>query len=324
MDVPSEYEQQGLEPAQSEQAAFLSLIAEHRNQSFSHQKVTDELRRVLRAFSIQCTGGDLSTSDHDILELEKACESSISQISDRFAKLIDMARIRQKNLLKYQGSSVISLGLDCFSRTVTTRWGLKRSRRLGERSGPFDLSVHPPLVIEKLLLSGFAGYLDSKNLSFSTENKFCVNTKWSVNFNHEVGPDYANDDFHKLRAVYASRIASFNQNLLDTKPLLLVIHVPHFTALTPEVVASFSRVLDHIKHRRNGLPVSLAIINTFNPSVKQIVEDFADSGICLLNVELPAKDYVWFEPNCFLSDVGYAWESRICEGIESRLDELLA
>jgi len=305
-------------------SAFEEALQEHRNQAFNVQNVQAGFNCLMRDYSIQCSGGDLSISNQDISDLEFSRDNVIELLSDRFAKLIEMARARQKNLLKYQEINVISLGLDCLSRTICSRWGLKKSRRLGELSGPFDLSVHPPHCIELLIKDGFPGYLDIVNLKFSEEHNFCSNSLLGINFNHEVGIEYASDDFLKLRNIYSARILNFQKCVIDNLPLMLVVHVPHFTGLSSEIIASFIRILDYIKGLRgNSARTAMIVVNTFQDSSRQVVDEIVEQNFCLYNVALPASDYVWFEPNCFLSDSGYSWESSIADLISSRIDKLL-
>jgi aminoglycoside phosphotransferase len=40
-------------------------------------------------------------------------------------------------------ADVVSFGYDCLPRTISAKWGLKRTRALGEKSCPFDLAVTP-------------------------------------------------------------------------------------------------------------------------------------------------------------------------------------
>lgn len=54
----------------------------------------------------------------------------------------------EKNIYGYK---IVSLGCDCFSRTIPTLWGIKPRKKQGEKGCPFDLSDNPlPAVVKYL------------------------------------------------------------------------------------------------------------------------------------------------------------------------------
>jgi len=303
--------------------AIAAAVQAHRNQKFDPQGVQAGFQQLMREYALFCTGGDFSISDQDIADLGMARDGVLAHLNDRFHKLIVMSQERQRNLLRFSAINVISLGLDCLSRTVCCRWGLKKTRRLGEPSGPFDLSVHPPLSIEQLITQDFPSYLDAAHLKFSENHNFCINTLHHIHFNHETGRDFADAEFSRLRSVYSARINNLKAGLRDPRPLCLVVYIPFFTNLDSTVVASLRRLLEHIHGLRHGAPATMAIINAFSPGGDAGVDEICDRDIRLWNVPLPSADYVWFEPNCFLSDEGFAWERGIAERFKERIAMLL-
>lgn len=309
--------------ADSAAGDLAAALQAHRNQTFDPRLVQTDVSHLMRQYALISTFKDFSISDHDIADLITARDTALSLFSDRFHKLIVMARERQQNLLRFEAINVISLGLDCLSRTICTHWGLKKTRRLGELSGPFDLSVHPTLSIEMLIRDDFPNYLDTNYLEFSEEYNFCSNTLHQINFNHETGREFADDDFSRLRSVYAARINNLKAGLRDPRPLCLVVHVPHFTDLDAAGLASLWRALQHIESLRQGAATTMAIINSFTPGSAAGVEEISENAIRLWNVPLPSPDYIWHDPECFLSDAGFNWERGIAERIKERMTSLL-
>lgn len=303
--------------------SLAAALQAHRNQLFHPEKVQADLQQLMQQYALICTFKDFSISDQDISDLITARDSALSIINDRFHKLIVMAQERQHNLLRYEGIKVISLGLDCLSRTICTHWGLKKTRRLGELSCPFDLSVHPPLTIEMLIKEDFPDYLETKHLRYLEDHNFCINTLHQIHFNHESGREFADDDFSRLRSVYSARIANLKAGLRDPAPLCLVVHVPHFTDMNAAVLASLQRLLEHLEGLRAGAATTMAIINSFLPTASAGVEEVSSAGLRLWNVPLPSADYVWHNPDCFLSEAGFQWERGIAERIRERIETLL-
>ena len=58
---------------------------------------------------------------------------------------------------------VISLGIDCFSRTQAMRLGWVASRLQGYESGPFDIAYHSYSAICSLIREDFSGYMGMHN-----------------------------------------------------------------------------------------------------------------------------------------------------------------
>ena len=58
-----------------------------------------------------------------------------------------------------QPRHVVSLGCDCFSRTMASRLGFMRRRLEGYESGPFDIAYHSYAAVCSLLRDDFAGYM---------------------------------------------------------------------------------------------------------------------------------------------------------------------
>lgn len=300
-----------------------TAIAQHRNQKFSPDAVINAFMREMQAVAQLCTGLDMSISDQDIRDLVTAKENVNRLIEDRFSKLISMSRERQSNLLRYHHINLLSLGMDCLSRTIPTRWGLKKTARLGEKSSPFDLAVHSPFSVERLINANFDGYLDTEHLVFLEQHNICSNKKYHVNFNHEIGLDYAANDFKKLCAIYEQRIANFQATLNNPSPLCLVVHLPHFQgAGDPAQIDSLRRVLALICSQRHYAPTIMVCVNSFLPDNKPGIEEVKEETFTVWNIALPRVDYVWFQPECFLTDDGYAYEKHIVELIRKQLDTI--
>jgi hypothetical protein len=304
-------------------STLAEAVQAHRNQTFDPRVVQTDFEHLMRQYALITTFKDFSISDRDIDDLAAAQNNALNYINERFHRLIVMAQERQQNLLRFEGVNVISLGLDCLSRTICTHWGLKKTRRLGELSGPFDLSVHPQLTIEMLIKNDFSNYLDPRYLIFSEEHNFCINTLLKVHFNHETGREFADDNFSRLRSVYSARINNIKAGLRNPRPLCLAVHVPHFTELTLGGLVSMQQLMEYIQSLRAGAPATMAIINSFDPNSAVCVEEFCNDSIRLWNVPLPYPNYVWHDPICFLSEEGFTWERGIAERIKERMLALL-
>ena len=99
----------------------------------------------------------------------------------------------------------VSLGENCFVRTILTRWGYKVSKNNGELSCPFDLCVSKISGINKILEDNFSHYFDG--LRYDDFNAKWRNDTNSLEFNHDL--DCGPGDRQQLIDRYKHRISNF-------------------------------------------------------------------------------------------------------------------
>lgn len=243
----------------------------------------------------------LDLTDHQIAEIESARQRLMAFIDGQFAYIIRNAteRARNQRLFSDYEYKLISLGVDCLSRTLPTRWGLKPPKARGERTHPFDLAVHPYEAVCQLLETDFAGYLDPADLALSGRG-YVVHKTMKIHFNHEVGEDYAANDFEKFIATYEKRIANFREDV-SNHPVLFVIHME-----TNELPIALYDILT----RRSGRDDwHLLAINTSD-------QPYAGAAVVperlhLAHVPSPPRPFVWHLVQHFTTPEGYAFERRI-------------
>jgi hypothetical protein len=150
-----------------------------------------------------------------------------------------------------------------------------------------------------------------------------VNTLHAVTFNHEPGPEYAENNFQLLREIYGRRVANFDLAIHDPRPLLLVAHSPAFMGIYPAQVDSMRRVVRHVAAQRQA-PTRLVVLKTHDPDSVLGCGDCDDADLSVHLLPLPWQGYVWFEPQAFLSDEGFALERRMVQLLEDGMDRLRA
>lgn len=108
---------------------------------------------------------------------------------------------------------LISLGYNCFARMTFNYWGLKPRKADGEKTMPFDISVHPLESVCQLLESHFAHYFDK--IEFSDKGNCWINPEFKITFVH----DHENDKELFLER-YHSRIKALDEAIGDDIPCL--------------------------------------------------------------------------------------------------------
>lgn len=292
-----------------------------RNNLFAVESFEKGLGEVVLNQISRSSRSGLSMSLNDIEELAKARERGVELISKSFDRLIDLAHIRRRNLITYSGISWVSLGTNCLSRTVPTRWGLKPSAKLGEKSHPFDLSVHPLLAIESALKTNFEKYLDPSLLAFDKRRNFCVNTELRVSFNHETGDEYPKDNFSKLIEIYRSRIDNL-WNTIDTAER--AVFISHTKSADKHALRVLRRIFEFIATRRQGKESVFIVWNSYLEGVGAPYEEDMGPHARVLNVPFPYQSYVWHLPEHYFSEQGFEFERQGVSQIKAFVDSRFA
>jgi hypothetical protein len=130
--------------------------------------------------------------------------------------------------MKY--NHIISLGSDCLPRVACTNYKMKKSKKEGELSCPFDLSVTSFNDLILAISSDFNGFVSKDNL-YNKEiggveiisNSLYVGT----HFNHEspflTKVNFVENEFKLLIERYENRIDNFKKYIEDNN-ILFVFH----------------------------------------------------------------------------------------------------
>lgn len=115
----------------------------------------------------------------------------------------------------------ISLGYNCFSRWVLTKFGLKPRKKQGELSFPFDLVTTPINSLVQILENDFEDFCDDLYLEDTAEfGKMWKNRKYNICFPHDGGLSR-----EELIQRYFARIDNFHKIVLNSENLCFVMTI---------------------------------------------------------------------------------------------------
>ncbi len=255
-----------------------------------------------------------ASSRTDVDALIRAKGSVQKLVEKHFSNIIYNAETRRQNLARFRDYTFVSLGGDCFVRTVLTRWGMKKTAAMGELSCPFDLAVHPTAAVTELLASDFANYFTG--LEFSEELDCVVNPTLNIQFNHDKGRRFAENDYQELRTRYARRMQNFRALMGSEKP----IHFIHHTKVsTAALAAEVEQLFRQITTLRANRPTHCIWIHTppFESNEKFWM---GDRGFCQqIIAPYPIKGYIWHRPRHSFSARGHAFERKLAEKLATLL-----
>jgi hypothetical protein len=285
------------------------------------EEIGGELLGGLMSVAYRSLHEDLSISRADIDRLQIAKATALVRTADVFDRLIDLAEARRRNLPRYQHIQFLSVGLDCMSRTLPTRWGLKPPKKLGELTGPFDIARCTPFALDRLVETDFADFAQPQNLQYRPDVDYCDDPYVEFEFVHENGLAYVENDFAQLRSTYDARIERFREMLRDPRPTMLVLSYPHIFGAHPSAIEALVRTFERIKARREA-PTAMYCFRSLSPGQVPEIADFQRTEFEWLNVERPSDEYDWWLPEHFLTDHGTNYEQQIISGITKMVEHL--
>jgi hypothetical protein len=259
----------------------------------------------------------LSMTEADIAALRGAGSLAIVDTKRAFDQMVEQAEMRRSCLLQFRGIKVISLGADCFPRTIATHWGLKPSARLGERSHPFDLAVYTLSAVAKFIESDFLDYLSLPNLMISETGVTVRDVKYGIHFNHEVGEIFIKDNYSQLITTYRRRIDNFYADMQDERKKLFFCHNP---ILGPGDVANLENIRRALFLKWEKKNILFVCVNTwpFATNIPHLTYSM-DPRCLVIDINLPKENYIWHLPTDRLSVEGYTFEKEIVLKIQAFL-----
>lgn len=293
-------------------------LSEYPSVDITEASMKQQMRRLLdsQAASIN---KNIAFSDEDFAALKAARKSAVKMVEESYAAMVETFETRRKNLDRFSHLEFVSLGFDCLPRALLTRWGMKKPRKLGELTHPFDTSIHPVAATRHLIETEFADYMSG--LSYSQEDDFPHREDLGIRFNHEIGTEWQEDDFAKLKETYQRRTDNFVQTYQFEKPTVYIAHTHEGDEETlSHVVATFQRIREH----REGRPTRFVWLYTPEFS-KEWDSDVArqrpslGEDIDVITEQYPFAGYIWYKPNHSFSRRGFRFEKRVIKLLQNAI-----
>lgn len=212
-----------------------------------------------------------------------------------------LAAQHEKNIYDYK---IVSLGCDCFSRTIPTLWGIKPRKKQGEKGCPFDLSDNPLPAVVKYLENDFKGYFNS--LAYNKQLKSWWLADDEIVYCHE--DDCTETSRSIVTKRFADRINNLRQILYqDTKPALFISHFNPMLASADinETEQLYNRMYKTLQTARGKRGFRLIIVDT---SGKLSAAANLLPEIKLLSCPWLPQPYVWHQPECRYKKTGLKFE----------------
>lgn len=254
----------------------------------------------------------LDLAEAEIADLERL-RDRLQEYADQqfdFAVRVARTRLTNRQIVANYDYKLVSLGTDCLSRTLPTRWGLKPSKSLGERTHPFDLAIHPYEAVCEVLDRDFEGYLDVNWLAMNNLN-YVVHKQLKVHFNHEKGEIFSANDYSYFIEHYRQRINNLRDDIAR-HPILYVLHLTTYR---------IPRQLYEILARKTPHGFTLLVISTADEPFDETTVAAAPPGMILEHIPYPYPGYVWHMPAHYASPAGQTFDRRIISAVRRAIVE---
>lgn len=214
---------------------------------------------------------------------------------------------------------IVSLGCDCFARTIPTLWGIKPRKKQGEKGYPFDLSDNPLSSVVKYIENDFKGYFASLQYNSQLHSWFLAADE--IVYCHE--DDCNQDSRQTIIKRFSQRIDNFRDVLnKDTKPAIFISH--YNPCLCPnnseEIQNLYNRLYQKLSELRGDRPFRFFIIDTSGKLSNLVFMD----GIRLLSFPWLPQPYIWHQPECRYKKTGLKFEQIFINELLSAVRELTA
>lgn len=115
---------------------------------------------------------------------------------------------------------IVSLGQNCLPRLYCTRNGLKKTKKMGELSMPFDLAQHSLLSVIHFVKTDFQDFFDWITYMETIEISCWVNEKYKNKYNHDS--DCNKQERNKFITRFEKRIDNF-RNVMKTDKFIFFV-----------------------------------------------------------------------------------------------------
>ena len=204
--------------------------------------------------------------------------------------------------------SVISIGENCYPWMVMNRWGVRTHALSTSTDGIFNLAQSSIDGCASIIAGTGADLMDRNDLQSVIKSEGATplptNVKHGIEFNHEQGDDWVVDDFARLEARYAPRIANFQASLAGGAPRVFV----HYT----ENPGNMERLVNAITAVNGDDNYRVVIIDASHLDRPAIPPH---PLVDIITVSRPRPDYIWYRPDDLESAEGIQFERVAVEKV---------
>lgn len=202
---------------------------------------------------------------------------------------------------------IISLGKDCMSRTIPTRYGIKKTKNQGELTLPFDLAIHRYDAVCDIIKNHFDGYADPNNLEL--KNGIIQHKKYFVRYTHEKDQIFSENNFELLIKKYKRRVENFKSYILDDN----ILFISNFPLYPLELYETIKKTYPNLNFKILNFDVrpfdgiELYRSDAFDNKNKDII---------YIRSPIPNPNYIWWKEENYKSKDGNDFEKYIAYSIE--------
>ena len=222
----------------------------------------------------------------------------MSLLSNLFKKI----KVHVINSVKKTPYILVSLGPNCYPRTVLTRAGLIKHKKEGQKTYPFDFTwLHKAKYVTEFLNNNFENFLSE--LKYSEFSSSWDNGE-KINFSHEAY--IGSNEKNKLIKVYKRRINNFLNDIKQDKPFIF-LQILKDRKVGEDCLNTYSALKNLLRNKK-----FVYVVDFMN-----IIPNNLPSEIKFIKLSLPSDDTDVFSKEFYLSEDGMKTENKISEFIQN-------
>ena len=221
-----------------------------------------------------------------------------------------------------QSINFVSVGSDCLPRTLFSKYGLRPTRALGEKTLPLDLVSAGTEGTLRILREDFKGYRDPAQLQIAEGFDAPINWSYPICFNHETGTSWRENGYAKLTERYETREKRFRATLANGNLTFIVLNWQR-TKYTKSGHEELLEVASLLAERTAGRMRMLCCIST--PSDEQWHQPFSErvaknATVTRVYNPKPNEDYEFYKPELYASPRGVQYENGFIHSLQVLVD----
>lgn len=207
-----------------------------------------------------------------------------------------------KNTIKKTPYSIVSLGPNCYPRTVLTRTRLIKQKNCGRVTMPFDFAYfHNAKFVTEFLNSNFVNFFQDLHYSNFCKSFDCGD---KINFSHESY--LTENEKDKLVKIYNKRITNFRNEMKKKEPIIFLQILKD-----KQVGEDCKNTYETLKQLCNKRDFAYVVIDCVDIVQPQKIP----FEIYLTKIHLPNENTDIFSQDFYNSDFGKNFEKKIANFI---------
>jgi hypothetical protein len=238
----------------------------------------------------------------------------VAWTTDEFVDFLNKVRAPLMDELKEINYKIVCVGECCYSRKIFNWFGIKKLKKEGELTHPFDICSNSTKNWADCIREDFKGFTDVEYLKNNSQ------ALYGGDYPHEEN-DLIENNAAKFRIKYLRRIANFYEDVYSGKHIIFV-NVRDFNKPCEDInkkLEEYDYMADVLSDKFNNISYTFIVVNDCTPKVPS---KFDGKKNIYLYQPKPYNLYKWHEYSHILTDVGADFSLKLALSIKEEIQKI--